>query len=44
MDNIDGIHWCGGSSWVIQTGDQIDRCRADWGENNCIKNFDDVNI
>ena len=42
MDNIDGIHWCGGSSWVIQMGDQIDRCRADWGDNNCIKNFDDV--
>ena len=41
-NNINDIHWCGKDTWVIQLGDQIDRCRADWGDNNCIKNFDDV--
>ena len=42
MSDVNNVHWCGGSTWVIQMGDQIDRCRADWGENNCIKNYDDV--
>ena len=39
---LDEIHWCGGSSWIIQLGDQIDRCRPDDLEKNCIKDFSDV--
>ena len=42
INNIDNIHWCGGKSWVVQLGDQIDRCRPDDWEKNCIKDFDDV--
>jgi len=41
-ENIDSIHWSGGSSWLIQLGDQIDRCRPDELEKNCIKDFSDV--
>ena len=41
-NNIDTMHWCGGSSWIIQLGDQIDRCRPDELEKNCIKDFSDV--
>ena len=41
-ENIDDIHWCGGGSWVIQLGDQIDRCRPDDWKQNCISDFDDV--
>ena len=42
INNINDIHWSGGDSWVIQLGDQIDRCRPDDWEKNCIKEFDDV--
>ena len=43
ITDINNIHWCGGDSWVIQLGDQIDRCRPDtWADNNCIENFNDV--
>ena len=41
-NNLNQIHWCGGSTWIIQLGDQIDRCRPDDWEKNCIKNYDDV--
>ena len=41
QSNIDGIHWSGGSTWLIQLGDQIDRCRPDDWEKNCIKDFND---
>ena len=40
--NLNDVHWCGGSTWVIQLGDQIDRCRPDDWEKNCIKKFDSV--
>ena len=39
---LQNIHWCGGTTWVIQLGDQIDRCRPDDWEMNCIKDYDDV--
>ena len=40
--NIDNVHWVGGDTWVVQLGDQIDRCRPDDWEKNCIKDYDDV--
>ena len=40
-NNLNQIHWCGGSTWIIQLGDQIDRCRPDDWEKNCIKNYND---
>jgi hypothetical protein len=42
IDNINDIHWIGGPTWVIQLGDQIDRCRPDDWKQNCIKDFNDV--
>jgi hypothetical protein len=41
-NNIDNIHWCGGKTWVVQLGDQIDRCRPDDWEKNCIKDYTNV--
>ena len=43
IKDINNIHWCGNDSWVIQLGDQIDRCRPDtWADNNCINPNDEV--
>tara|TARA_Y100001958_G_scaffold115570_1_gene82710 strand:+ start:1001 stop:2509 length:1509 start_codon:yes stop_codon:yes gene_type:complete len=42
IETINNAHWCGGDTWVIQLGDQIDRCRPDDWEKNCIKDFSDV--
>ena len=40
--NVDQISWCGGNTWVVQLGDQIDRCRPDDWEKNVIKDYGDV--
>ena len=40
--NVQNIQWTGGSSWVVQLGDQIDRCRPDNWTKNCIEDLDDV--
>ena len=34
--NVQNIRWTGGATWVIQLGDQIDRCRPDNWEKNCV--------
>ena len=40
--NVSQIQWTGGQTYVVQLGDQIDRCRpSDW-TNNCIDNLEDV--
>jgi len=42
INDINNIHWCGKDAWIIQLGDQIDRCRPDEWDKNCIKDFNDV--
>ena len=42
VNDIQNIHWSGGSSWVIQLGDQIDRCRPSNWDKNCIKDYNEV--
>jgi len=41
-NNVDQISWCGGSTWIVQCGDQIDRCRPDGWKKNCIEDWSDV--
>ena len=40
--NVQNIRWTGGDTYIVQLGDQIDRCRPDDWEKNCIKDFSDV--
>ena len=40
--NVDQISWSGGNTWVVQCGDQIDRCRPDSWKKNCIEDWTDV--
>ena len=40
--NVQNIRWTGGDTYIVQLGDQIDRCRPDDWEKNCIKDFNDV--
>ena len=41
-NNIKDIKWTGGETWIVQLGDQIDRCRPDKWVSNCVSDDDNV--
>ena len=40
--NLDNLKWIGKDTWIIQTGDQIDRCRPESWKKDCIEDYGDV--
>jgi hypothetical protein len=41
-NNVQDIKWTGGDTWIIQLGDQIDRCRPEIWVKNCVSEKDEI--